>query len=60
MGNCIVDEEGNVIAPSKLTVGQLRAELNARGLSDEGLRKDLYKRVQAARKSAPEVRHSDD
>jgi len=55
VGSCIVDEEGNVKAPSKLTVGELRTELRARGLSDEGLRPDLYKRIQAARRNDPQA-----
>ncbi|KAK9823409.1 hypothetical protein WJX72_002547 [[Myrmecia] bisecta] len=52
-GDCAVNEDGSVISVSKLTVGQMRAELTARGLSVDGKRKDLYKRVQAARRNAP-------
>ena len=51
-GGACVDEAGSVLAPSKLTIQQLKAELMSRGLSTAGKRKDLYKRVQAARKSA--------
>lgn len=42
----MVDTDGKVVAPSKLTVLQLVAELQARGLMTEGSRKELYKRVQ--------------
>ena len=35
-----------MISASKLSVPQLRAELIARGLSAEGRRHDLYRRVQ--------------
>ena len=35
-----------MISASKLSVPQLRAELIARGLSAEGKRHDLYRRVQ--------------
>lgn len=43
-----VTDDGNIIPVSKLTVPQLRAELKARGLSVEGKRQDLYRRVQAS------------
>ncbi len=41
-------DDGAVISASKLTVPQLKAELKARGLSSEGKRVDLYRRVQAS------------
>lgn len=44
----VVDTDGKVMAPSKLTVTQLAAELQARGLMTEGSRKEMYKRVQAS------------
>ena len=49
---CVVDEKGQPVAPSKLGVTELKAELMSRGLSVEGKRVDLYKRVQAARKAS--------
>lgn len=45
-GGFAVTDEGAVISASKLTVPQMRAELTARGLSTEGKRQDLYRRVQ--------------
>jgi hypothetical protein len=45
-GGFAVTEEGAVISASKLSVPQLRAELIARGLSADGRRHDLYRRVQ--------------
>ena len=45
-GGFAVTDDGAVISASKLTVPQLRAELTARGLSTEGKRQDLYRRLQ--------------
>ncbi len=45
-GGFAVTEDGAVISASKLTVGQLRGELAARGLSTDGRRQELYRRVQ--------------
>jgi hypothetical protein len=47
-GGFAVTDDGAVISASKLTVPQLKAELKARGLSSEGKRQDLYRRVQAS------------
>ena len=47
-GGFAVTDDGVVISASKLTVPQLKAELKARGLSSEGKRVDLYRRVQAS------------
>lgn len=47
-GGFAVTDDGVVISASKLTVLQLKAELKARGLSSEGKRVDLYRRVQAS------------
>ncbi|CAL8467194.1 g6730 [Coccomyxa elongata] len=52
-GGYAVTEDGAVISASKLTMTQLRGELTARGLSTEGKRQELYRRVQAARSTAP-------
>ena len=45
-GGFAVTDDGAVISASKLTVPQLKSELKARGLSLEGKRQDLYRRVQ--------------
>lgn len=45
-GGYAVTEDGAVISASKLTMTQLRGELTARGLSTEGKRQELYRRVQ--------------
>lgn len=45
-GGYAVTEDGAIISTSKLTVAQLRGELAARGLSTEGKRPELYRRVQ--------------
>lgn len=45
-GGFAVAEDGTVLSVSKLTLPALRAELIARGLSVEGKRRDLYRRVQ--------------
>ena len=45
-GGSAVAEDGTVLSVSKLTLLALRAELIARGLSVEGKRRDLYRRVQ--------------
>ena len=47
-GGFAVTDDGAVISASKLTVPQLKAELKTRGLSSEGKRQDLYRRVQAS------------
>ena len=44
--NFVVDANGIVQSPSKLTVVQMREELAARGLMTEGNRRDIYKRIQ--------------
>ena len=51
-GGFAVTEDGAVVSASKLTMPQLRAELVARGLSAEGKRRDLYRRVQVRRMPA--------
>ena len=45
-GGYAVTDDGAVISASKLTVPQLRGELAARGLSTDGKRQELYRRVQ--------------
>ena len=45
-GNCAISEDGSVMSPSKMTVDQIRAELTARHLPQDGKRKDIYKRLQ--------------
>ena len=45
----VLDTDGKLTAPSKLTVLELTAELQARGLMTEGSRRELYKRVQVMR-----------
>ncbi|KAK9863255.1 hypothetical protein WJX84_010814 [Apatococcus fuscideae] len=52
-GNCAIAEDGSVISPSKMTVDQIRAELTARHLPLDGKRKEIYKRLQAARRAMP-------
>ncbi|KAK9868952.1 hypothetical protein WJX84_008719 [Apatococcus fuscideae] len=52
-GNCAITDDGAVISPSKMTVDQIRAELIARDLPIEGKRKEIYKRLQAARRAMP-------
>jgi len=42
----VVTEDGVIVSASKLTVPQLKVELSARGLSTDGKRPDLYRRVQ--------------
>lgn len=44
--NFVVDADGTVQSPSKLTVLQMRVELAARSLMTEGNRRDIYKRIQ--------------
>ncbi len=46
VGNCAVDEEGNILLPSAMTLEQLRAELSAKELPSDGKRTELLKRVQ--------------
>ena len=48
-GGFAVTDDGAVISASKLTVPQLKAELTARGLSTDGKRQDLYRRVQVTK-----------
>ena len=48
-GGFAVAEDGTVLPVSKLTVPALRAELIARGLSTDGKRRDMYRRVQVQR-----------
>ena len=48
-GGSAVTDDGMVISASKLTVPQLKAELTARGLSTDGKRQDLYRRVQVTK-----------
>ena len=40
-GNCAISEDGSVISPSKMTVDQIRAELTARHLPQDGKRKEI-------------------
>lgn len=42
----VLEDSGKVMAASKLTIQQLRAELEARQLMVDGSRKEMYKRVQ--------------
>jgi hypothetical protein len=51
-GSCIVDDFGEIIAPSKLSVKMLRLELRERGLDTEGSRGELYARLQEARQTS--------
>lgn len=44
-GKYVVSDEGKIISPSALKLDQLKAELTARGLSSEGKRENLRRRV---------------
>lgn len=46
-------ETGKVKPASKLSTLEIQAELEARGLMTSGSRKEMYKRLQAARRSPP-------
>lgn len=46
VGNCAIDEEGNILVPTSMSIEQLRAELVAKELPAEGKRAELLKRVQ--------------
>ena len=48
-GGFAVTDDGVVISASKLSVPQLKAELTARGLSTDGKRQTLYRRVQVTK-----------
>ncbi|GMH35058.1 hypothetical protein BSKO_02926 [Bryopsis sp. KO-2023] len=54
--NCAVDEDGTIVPPSRLSVTQMKAELEARGLPTDGLRADLYQRVKVSRSAWPGIK----
>ncbi|CAD7698756.1 unnamed protein product [Ostreobium quekettii] len=54
--SCVVNEKNEIIPVSKLNVGQLKAECQARGLETTGLRKALYDRVKLARRALPLIK----
>jgi len=52
VGECLVDDLGNVVAPSNMTMKMMQLELSERGLETGGKRAEVYARLQEAREDS--------